>query len=134
MAESEITKEINGEETGPKKDPKTGRFVKGGPGGPGRGKKKQALSEADIDSLDFWELAESSFREHLKSSDPDLHLKALKAFMKFEEMRQKFRLNNRKTTLHPFVNEFLSKYMGDALGEDNLIDHDAEDIAEDEDY
>jgi hypothetical protein len=78
--------EENGNEIGNKtkrdRDIK-GRFIRGGPPGPGRGKRSD-----DIERLDFWDATEQMIRRDLKSKNEGTRLKAVALYFKWKVMKE----------------------------------------------
>ena len=75
----------NDDKTKPKRDEK-GRFLPGGPGGPGRGKK----SELNLDSVDFFDEVANKFLPDLDSKDDATRLKSGKILIAIKKLKDDF--------------------------------------------
>jgi hypothetical protein len=68
-----------------------GRFVKGSPGGPGRGKKADELDLTNLNEDEFWSVIEDFNRQDLASSDAMIRQRA----MKFKVMKDDYLLRKK---------------------------------------
>ena len=93
----------NGEETKPKRG-EDGRFLPGGPGGPGRGKKVYKL---DLDNMDSWEGSKQLILQLMSSDNENTRLKATTLYLKWKAMKADF---ERKRTTKDKVSDLLSPY------------------------
>ena len=78
----------NGDNNDSQRDEK-GRFVKGGPGGPGRGKKSDSI---DLDGIDFWTELANKFAPDLNSKSDSTRQRAGKILIELKKLKDAFEL------------------------------------------
>ena len=95
----------NGDNTGSKRDEK-GRFVKGGTGGPGRGK---SSNELDLDGIDFWEGSKQLILQNMSSKNENTSLKATALYMKWKAMKDEYEAREKEKVQHIITPEDLAR-------------------------